>query len=133
MGCMNSKRINTIKYDVMIEDEDKDYYINIDTKSIDEYHIDGVLSPDVKKFYLLFKKVDEEKLPLAISFEVSDENIRANQYQFLRLCPNKSLSEIGSVCVQFPEEELSNVYCCDVSPSFPYPVDVKAIVKLKTV
>lgn len=131
---MFSKRTTTaIKYDVIIEDEEKDYYMNIDKHSTDEYHIDGVLSSDVKKFYLLFKKVDEEKLPLAISFEVSDENFRVNQYQFLRLCPNKSLSEIGRVCVQFPEEELSSVYCCDVSPSFPYPIDVKGIVKLKNV
>ena len=130
MGCMNSKK-SISKYDVILNEEEKDYYINIYQENSDEYSFSGTLSSDVTKFYLVFKKEDEEKLPLAISFELSDEKFFSTQYRFLKLCLDKSLDDIGNIIVQFPEDNLSSIFSCDVSPSFPYPVDIKGSIRLK--
>jgi hypothetical protein len=133
MGCIHGREIKTSpksKYDLIIED-DKDCYLNIYQEN-DVYFISGTLSPDVKKFFLIFKKEDEERLPVAISFELSDENFISNQYQFLKFCPSLSLHDLDNVIVQFPDDELSGIYSCDVSPSFPFAVDIKGSIKLKT-
>lgn len=138
MGCIQgreSRNKNTpSKYNILLDDEkEKDYYINIyqNENFTDEYLISGTLSPDVKKFYLVFKKEDEERLPIAISFELSDESFLSNQYQFIKFCPTLKPLDLHNVFIQFPDSEISSVYSCDVSPSFPFPVDISGSIKLK--
>lgn len=128
MGCMKSKP----KYQIIIESKEQPYYLNIYKDSENEYIFTGVLSPDITNFYLVFKKVDEERLPLAISFELSDDDVFTNQYQFLKLRIDKTISNIENTSIQFPDTELSNIYSCDVSPSYPFPIDIYGRIKLKT-
>lgn len=133
MGCIHGrieKTIPTSKYNIIMDSEDKDYYLNI-YQDENEYIISGTLSPDIKKFYLIFRKEDEEKLPLAISVELSDNHFVSNQYQFLKSCPNLSQKDLNHVYVQFPDDELSGVYSCEISPSFPFALDIKGRIQLK--
>lgn len=134
MGCIQGRESRSppkSKYDIIVEDDDNDYYLNIYQEK-NEYIISGTLSPDVKKFFLIFKKEDEEKLPVAVSFELTDENFISNQYQFLKFCPNLSKEDLDNVVVQYPDDDLSGIYSCEVSPSFPFAVDVKGSIKLKS-
>jgi hypothetical protein len=137
MGCIHGREsrdtLSKPKYDIIIEDEQKDYYVNIypSENDPDEYLISGTLSQDVKKFFLIIKKEDEERLPVAISFELSDESFLSSQYQFLKFCPNLSPQDLENVFVQFPDDELSGVYSCEISPSFPFAIDIKGSIKLK--
>jgi hypothetical protein len=128
MGCKNAKPID--KYEIIIDDPDLPVSIHVEREN-DGYKFHGILSSDVKRFYLIFKKEDEEKLPLAISFELSDEHFLANQYQFLKPCLHKQKEDMEGLVLQFPDEILSTIYSCDISPSFPYPVDIKGNIKLK--
>jgi hypothetical protein len=131
MGCFKSKP----KYESIIEyqEDQSSYFMNIYKPSENEYIFSGVLSPDVKKFCLLFKKEDEERLPLAISFHLSEDNIHVHQYQLLRLSLELSLQDINnSTSIQFPEEELSSIYSCQISPSFPYAIDIYGTIPLKS-
>ena len=130
MGCMNTKPKST--YDVILdEEEDKIYYMNIFKNSSDEYSFTGVLSPDVKSFHLIFMKEDEERLPFAISFDLSDDGFQGSQYQFLQSSLTKSKEDLENVIIQYPDDELSHVFTCLLSPSFPYAVDIKGTIKLK--
>lgn len=134
MGCIQGRESRSppkSKYDIIVEDDDNNYYLNIYQEK-NEYIISGTLSPDVKKFFLIFKKEDEEKLPVAVSFELTDENFISNQYQFLKFCPNLSKEDLDNVVVQYPDDDLSGIYSCEVSPSFPFAVDVKGSIKLKS-
>jgi len=138
MGCIGCKfgkpKSYPKSYEILIE-EDSDVYqgfINIyQSGDPEEYKFYGILPPDVKKFYLVFKKQDEERLPLAISFEIRDDTFLSNQYQFMRQCIDKNAKELDCLVIQFPDSELTNVYCCNVSPSFPFPVEVSGEIKLK--
>ncbi len=131
MGCLFAKKSKS-KYDVIIEEEEKEYFLNIYQESNpDEYIISGTLFPNVKQFYLIFKKQDEERLPIAFTFEISDETFISNQYQFLKICPDEKKEELSYVHIQYPEDELSSIYSCQLSPSFPFPVDINAKIKLK--
>ena len=130
MGCMNTKP--NYKYDFSLDEEqDRIYYMNIFKNSSDEYSFTGVLSPDVKSFHLIFMKEDEERLPLAISFDLSDDGFHGSQYQFLQLSLTKSKEDLENVVIQYPDDELSNVFSCLLSPSFPYAVDISGTIKLK--
>jgi hypothetical protein len=136
MGCIHgreSRDTSKPKYDIILDDDEKDYYVNIyqSENDPDEYLISGTLSPDVRKFFIIVKKEDEERLPVAISFELMDESFLSNQYQFLKFCPNLSQKDLQNICVQFPDDELSGVYSCEISPSFPFAIDIKGYIKLK--
>jgi hypothetical protein len=141
MGCIHGRETGNRnenktlpKYNIILDDEkEKDYYINIyqNENQPDEYLISGTLSPDVKRFYIVIKKEDEERLPVAISFELSDESFLSNQYQFIKFCPTLKPIDLNNVFVQFPDQELSSVYSCEVSPSFPFAVDISGSIKLK--
>jgi len=132
MGCIHGRESRSPpKYDIIVEDDDNDYYLNIYQEN-NEYILSGTLSPDVKKFFLIFKKDDEETLPVAISLELTCENFISNQYQFLKFCPHLSKEDLDNVIVQYPDNDLSGIYSCEVSPSFPFPVDIKGSIKLKT-
>ena len=43
----------------------------------------------------------------------------------------KKVEDLDCVVIQFPNEKLTNVFCCDVSPSFPFPVEISGCIKLK--
>lgn len=130
MGCKNAKQEHN--YDVIIDDPDLPVSIYIEEDNFG-YKFHGILSSDVKRFYLIFKKEDEEKLPLAISFELSDENFLANQYQFLKQCIDKQKEDLEGLVIQFPDDIHSSIYSCDVSPSFPFPVEIKGNINLSRV
>lgn len=129
MGCMESKP----KYDVVIEYQDKPYHLNIYKESEDKYVFTGVLKPDLTKFFLVFMKEDEEKLPLAISFDISDDDFTSHQYRFLKPNPDKSIDSLENITIQFPDKELSYIYSCEVSPSFPFVTDIRGEITLKNV
>jgi hypothetical protein len=96
------------------------------------YKFQGVLPSDTKKFYLLFRKDDVNNLPLAISFELRDDFFLINQYHFLRP-DDKPKQELENLILQFPEDELSETHSCDVSPSFPFSVEIEGEIILKTI
>jgi hypothetical protein len=127
MGCTKSKS----KYNIIIDDQDQPYHLNIYKETDNEYIFSGVLKPNLTKFYLLFIKEDEERLPLAISFVISDDSFTSHQYQFLKLKPNQSIDSLENITIQFPDEDLSQIYSCDVSPSYPFIVDIYGRIKLK--
>jgi hypothetical protein len=133
MGCVGCKQKTIQKnYDIIIEQPNDGFaFLNIyQNDTPDEYLFYGILSPNVNRFHLVFKKQDEERLPLAISFEINDEHFLANQYQFLKHCFDKKVEDLDCVVIQFPNEKLTNVFCCDVSPSFPFPVEISGCIKL---
>jgi len=129
MGCIKSKS----KYDVVIEYEDNPYHLNIYKETDDEYIFSGVLKPNLTKFYLLFMKEDEERLPFAISFNISDDGFVSHQYQFLKLDMENTSNHTDNITIQFPDKELSSVFMCDVSPSYPFITDVYGRIDLKKV
>jgi hypothetical protein len=96
-----------------------------------DYLFQGVLPSDTKRFFLLFKKEDEEDLPLAIPFELRDDFFLISQYHFLKPSMDKKKEEVQNLILQFPESNLTDLYVCDVSPSFPFPVEITGEIILK--
>ena len=92
-----------------------------------DYIFQGVLPSDTKKFYLIFKKEDEQDLPLAVPFELRDDYIVINQYHYLR--PTNEHPD--HMIIQFPDSELSQTFVVEVSPSFPYPLEIYGEIKLQ--
>lgn len=104
-------------------------FMNIYKKTNQEYVFSGVLDSNCKYFYLVFDKKDENKLPYAVEFHLSDESINCYQYQLMSLL-NKSTDQVENLFVQLDEGQLSNLYMVCISPSFPFPIDISGNILL---
>ena len=126
---------NPKKYQIILDEQkESPAFINIyQNEDSDKYLFYGILSPNVNKLYFVFKKQDETRLPLAIGFELNDEYFVSNQFQFLKHSYDKKLNDLDCIVIQFPDSELSDVYFCEVTPSFPFPVEISGEVKLKMI
>lgn len=94
-----------------------------------QYCFSGVLDIDSDHFYLVFLKQHEDRIPLAVHFEISDETFTSQQFQLMFLL-NQSPQEMDNLILQFGQEDMTNVYQINVSPSFPFPVDIKGSIKI---
>lgn len=115
-----------------IQKKTNNSYIQIYLVSDNEYAFYGIIPPDGEEFYLVVKKEDEDRLPIAISFEVSENHHICNQYQMIQLCLDEVNLKKQNIIVDFPYEELSHYYCCPISPRFPFAVEIYGSIKLKT-
>jgi hypothetical protein len=120
-----------------------DFFMNI-YKEGNNYKISGVVGPDSTRFYLVFYKRDQEMLPFAIDFSVNDSVFETQMFQLLIPLPNDdNLSSIYSgIFFQYCEnclnkddpasadELLSNLYYVDISPSFPFSVEISGFVRI---
>ena len=109
-------------------------YINLDAKPLFmniyicedgdkiSYVYSGVLPPDCQCFYLVFQQMDEERLPFATEFKISDDLFDSFQYQLLSKT-NLPVTEIPNLFLQF-EKETTTLYFVSISPGFPFPVDI---------
>lgn len=129
MGCKNGKQKETLLDRDHLKANNSPIFMNVYTIDSTTYGFSGVLNADSKFFYLVFLKKDEDKLPLAVNFELSDDAFIVSQYQFLSQCQENP--ETGLVTHQFEDTQVTAYYRCEVSPSFPFPVDIKGIVKIK--
>jgi hypothetical protein len=93
-----------------------------------EYVFSGVLNSNCQHFYLVFDRNDEHKLPYAVEFQLSDESINCRQYQLMNLLDKDY--EYDHLFVQMEDVKLSKLYMIDVSPSFPFPVDISGKILL---
>jgi hypothetical protein len=131
MGCKKSKiNIKPVEKIYNIDKPKGNSYVQIYLKSNDEYGFFGILSPDIEFFYLVFRKEDEDRLPVAIPFEISDNNHICNQYQFLKI--GLDMEEIpNNIYLEYKYEKLSNYYLVDITPRFPFAIEIYGSVHLK--
>jgi hypothetical protein len=104
-------------------------FMNIYKPYEKQYVFSGVLNSNCKHFYLVFDQNDEHKLPYAIEFQISDESMNCRQYQLMNLL-DKDFDEYDHLFVQMDDAKLSKLYMIDVSPSFPFPVDISGNILL---
>jgi hypothetical protein len=132
MGCEMSSLSPPDKFHHLINQKEKVYsYIQIYLVSSNEYGFYGIVPPDGEEFYLVFQKEHEERIPIAISFEISEMNHICNQYQMIRFCSNDEYIEKQNIIIDFPKTNLSNYYYCPISPRFPFTIEIYGSVQLK--
>jgi hypothetical protein len=130
MRCRKSNSVHP-NYDVEIK-KDNLVFIHISKPNSNQYNFGGILTPEADYFYLLFDKEDEELLPIAISFQIENENeILCNQYQMLSLCLDMNPIHQNNIYIQFHFDKLSHIYSCKISPCFPFPVEIFGTIRLK--
>jgi hypothetical protein len=115
-----------------IEKKKHDSYIQIYLVSKNEYSFYGIIPPDVEEFYLVIRKEDEERLPIAIQFEISEMNHICYQYQMIQSCFQEDHLKKENIVLDFPYDQLSHYYHCPISPRFPFATEIYGSIKLKT-
>jgi hypothetical protein len=124
MGCEMSSQPNISKQKVSS-------YIQIYLVSSNEYAFYGIVPPDGEEFHLIFKKEDEERLPIAIAFEVSEMNHICNQYQMIQKCWNEEEIKKENMILDFNCSEFSNYYSCSITPRFPFAIEIYGKIHLR--
>ncbi len=69
-------------------------------------------------------------IPLAVNFTIFTETFETRQFHYL-LESYLDVEFVDNIVVQYdPSERMTGLYQIEVSPSFPFPVDVKGVVKI---
>ena len=133
MGCEMSQPKYYPNYEEIINTKkNNNVHLQIYLVSENEYAFYGIVPPDQEEFYLVFRKEDEERLPIAISYEVSEEQHLCNQYQMIQVCLEDNHLKKENIILDFTSTQLSHYYSCPISPMFPFAVEIYGSVKLKT-